>query len=153
MFSLDNIKKQTKKPTPIYYQDQTLPTSTDTFLPDQGLFFQSNPFSSPLQPISWQLHNCSVHLVLWSFHNNFPGDTKSNGLMKCELETLPFLLFFFIIIFLKNGVLQNRWTKSQDTKPRLKMYIWETHVAFHSTFHTFLCLKFSFSICSEFLPG
>lgn len=81
------INKQ-KNPK-IHYQDQTLPTSTDSLLPDQGLFFQSNPFSSPLQPIPWQLHNCFVHLVLWSLPNNFPGDTISNGLMKCELETLP----------------------------------------------------------------
>lgn len=38
MFQLDNIKKQTT-PSPIYYQDQTLPASIDTLLPDQGLFF------------------------------------------------------------------------------------------------------------------
>lgn len=136
-----HLKKQTnEQKNPIYNQDQTLTTSTDTLLPDQDLVFRSNPFSSPLQPILLQFHNFSVHLVLWSLHNNFPGDTISNDLMNCELDALP--LFFFSP--LKNGVLQNRWTKSQDTKSRLTVYTWETCVAFHSTFHALSRLKFSF---------
>lgn len=115
-----------------YYQDQTLPTSTNNLLPDQGFIFQPNPFSSPLQPIPWQFHNCSVHLFLWSLPDNFPGVTI--WWSPCKLV----LLHFFC---LENGVLKNKQTKSQDIPVKtVTMCTWETHVAFYSTFHASSCL-------------